>query len=122
MPSSTSLIPSRCPASTVETLTLLRCMQIGPHAVTSTSRSWRGYSTGGKPLSGTFCNLCLGTLRTPSHLNLDPRRRMVAGLLPPSRAAVDAGGFQFLRERWAQQRMVDADASVALERITPVRP
>src|SRR5262249_5453720 len=34
MPSSTSLMPSFCPASTVETLIFLRCRQMRPQAVT----------------------------------------------------------------------------------------
>jgi hypothetical protein len=47
MPSSTSVMPSLWPASTVEMLIFLRCMQMRPHEVTRMSRSWKGYSTAG---------------------------------------------------------------------------
>jgi hypothetical protein len=36
--------------------------------------------------------------------------------------AIDAGGFQFLREIRAQQQVVDAQAGVAFEGIPPVFP
>ncbi len=57
-----------------------------------------------------------------SHFQLDPDRRVIAGLFPAARGPVDAGGRQLRRQRRAQQRMVDADAGVALERVPPVRP
>ena len=42
MPSSNSLIPSLRPPTGVEMLILLRCMQMRPHAMTRTLRSWSG--------------------------------------------------------------------------------
>ena len=41
MPSSTSLMPSFCPASTVEILIFLRCRRSHPQDVMTTSRPWR---------------------------------------------------------------------------------
>src|SRR4051794_6284511 len=52
MPSSTSFMPRRCPARTVEMLTLLRCMQMRPQAVTRTSRSCSGYVHNLKDVQG----------------------------------------------------------------------
>ena len=46
MPSSISLMPRRRPASTVEMLTRLRCLQMRPQAVT---RSFSGYVRSGRP-------------------------------------------------------------------------
>src|SRR5205085_9901439 len=57
-----------------------------------------------------------------SHLHLDPHRRVIAGLLPATRFPVDAGGLELLRQRRAEQRMVDADARVARERVPPIVP
>src|SRR3954447_13073288 len=47
---------------------------------------------------------------------------MITGLVPAARLAVDTGGLERLRQRRAQQRMVDADAGVARERIPPIMP
>ena len=57
-----------------------------------------------------------------SNLEFNPDRRVIAGLLPASRRAVDPGGFESLRESWAQQRMVDPNSGIALERIPPIVP
>src|SRR6476646_1328098 len=63
-----------------------------------------------------------GCRTAKSHLHLDPHRRVVAGLFPAPRLAVDACGLEPLRQRRAEQGVVDADAGVALERVPPIRP
>ena len=49
VPSSTSLMPSVWPAITVDMLTFLRCMQMRPQWVTSTSLSWKGQVSSDRP-------------------------------------------------------------------------
>ena len=49
-----------------------------------------------------------------SNLEFNPDRRVIAGLLPASRRAVDPGGFKSLRQARTKQRMVDADSGAAL--------
>src|SRR4051794_13639901 len=60
--------------------------------------------------------------RSASNLHLHPGRPMIAGLLPAARRAVDARAFERLRQCWAEQCMIDADAGVALKRVPPVVP
>ena len=45
-----------------------------------------------------------------------PHRRVVARLIPRARSAIDAGRLESLAaSTWAEQRMIDADAGIALE-------
>ena len=54
---------------------------------------------------------------------LDPGRRVVAGLLPAAHVPVDAGGLQAAARRpRAQQQMVDAQAGVAGEGVPQIVP
>jgi hypothetical protein len=47
---------------------------------------------------------------------------VIAGLLPASRRTVDSGRLERFRQQRAEQRMVNADAGVALERVPPIMP
>src|SRR6476620_6963387 len=55
-------------------------------------------------------------------LQLDPHWRMVAGLFPAAYVAIDARRLEARRELRAQQKMVDADAGIALEGVAKVIP
>jgi hypothetical protein len=57
-----------------------------------------------------------------SNSQFDPQRRVVAGLLPAARLAVDSGRAERFGEAGAEQRMVDADPGVTLERVPPIVP
>src|SRR5688572_27941135 len=58
----------------------------------------------------------------PSIANLDPDRRMIAGLVARANVAIDAGADEPPRKRGAQQQMVDAQPGVTRERVAPVFP
>src|SRR5687767_9667676 len=60
--------------------------------------------------------------RQLSNGNFHPHRSVVAGFLPAARGSVDAGSLQALRERGAEQGMIDADAGGSLERVPPIMP
>src|SRR5215217_178254 len=57
-----------------------------------------------------------------SNGNLDPRWRMVAGLFPRPRFAIDSGLLEDFAERRAEQGVIDADAGVPSERVPPIMP
>ena len=56
-----------------------------------------------------------GELATALSGELDPDRRMVAGLLPAAHLAIDAGSDEPPGDRGAEQQMVDPQAGVAGE-------
>src|SRR6476469_7619498 len=59
---------------------------------------------------------------TSRDVEIDPHRRVIARLFPATGVAIDTRRLQGFRERRAEQRMVDADAGVSLERVSPVMP
>jgi hypothetical protein len=52
----------------------------------------------------------------------DPRRRVIARLLPSTDIAIDACAGQAGRQRPAQNEVIDAKARVALERVAQILP
>src|SRR6059058_6040058 len=54
------------------------------------------------------------------NLNFYPDRRVITGLFPGPGRPVDASALKLIRQAGAQQRVIDADAGVALERVPPI--